>query len=62
MILLSGAVFIFSVIFCVKYAASNLASQAVNNESLPAVEFEQALLEKLFKNYNKKLRPGNTLS
>ena len=58
MILLSSSVFIFSLILSVEYAASNLAKRTVNNESLPAVELEQALLEKLFKNYNKKLRPG----
>jgi hypothetical protein len=33
----------------------------INNRSIHAVDMEQALIDKLFKNYNKKLRPAGTV-
>jgi len=33
----------------------------INNQSIHAVDMEQALIDKLFKSYNKKLRPAGTV-
>lgn len=54
-------IYYLSSLFFVVSLASAFGNTTFNNETIAAVDLEQALIDKLFKNYNKKLRPAGTV-
>lgn len=54
-------IYYLSSLFFVVSLASAFGNTKFNNETIAAVDVEQALIDKLFKNYNKKLRPAGTV-